>query len=237
MGYAVDFGNLTQDIVASYNVRVKGIETIVKDTRTSAKNTQDMIKRFHAENREMSAAQAKTLAAFMADLTQNVGGLLGGLHTEHEEMSAEQAEALTGFMADLTKNVGSLMKGFQKEHKNMSAALKASLDKNTKDIETFVKNKLQDFSNAHAEMSEGMKNHLAKYVANLVNGSKQLLGMFHKDREKMAAHWQAMSATLAQKRGVTPVEMDAQEEVKTVDEAVKKPAAGKAGTMGKGKKK
>ena len=118
----------------------------------------------------------------------------------------------------------------------MAASLKASLEKNTRDIETYVKNKLREFSDAHAEMSAELKKDLAKYVADIVNGTRERLGAFHDEREKMAAHWQAMAAVMAKKRGVEPVEVKAKSEVKTVEEAVAKPAARKGRKKGKGKK-
>ena len=197
MGIADDVKRLGEDIVASYDARVKAMGTIVKDTRNTLK----------------------------------------GFHAEHKEMSAKQAKDLAGFVADLTKNVGSMLKGFSAEHKDTAAALKASLEKNTRDIETYVKNKLQEFSDAHAEMSDELKKDLAKYVADIVKGTRELLGAFHDEREQMAAHWQAMAAVMARKRGVEPVEVEAGAEVKTVEEAVEKPAAGKGREKGKGKKK
>jgi Sec-independent protein translocase protein TatA len=190
MGIADDVKNLGEDIVASYNARVKAIGTIVNETRTLANNTHGMLKRFHAG---------------------------------HQEMSAKQAKDLADFMVDLTKNVGSLIKEFQKEHKNMAVSLKSSLAKNRRDIETYVKNKLQEFSAAQAEMSDELKKDLAKYVADIVNGTRELLGAFHDERERMGAHWQAMAATMAQKRGIKPVEAEAGADVKTVEKAVEKP--------------
>jgi hypothetical protein len=86
-------------------------------------------------------------------------------------------------------------------------------------------------------MSAELKKDLAKYVSDIVNGTRELLGAFHDEREKMASHWQAMAAVMAKKRGVEPVEVKAKSEVKTVEEAVEKPAAGKGRKKGKGKKK
>jgi len=189
VGIADDVKNLSEDIVTSYNARVKAIGAIVNDTRKTLK----------------------------------------GFHAEHQEMSAQQAKDLAGFVADLTKNVGSMLKGFRSEHKDMAASLKASLEKNTRDIEAYVKKKLQEFSDAHAEMSDELKKDLAKYVADIVKGTQELLGGFHGEREKMAAHWQAMAAVMAKKRGVGPVEVEAESEVKTVEEAVEKPKKGKPG--------
>jgi hypothetical protein len=162
--------------------------------------------------------------------------MLKGFNAEHKEMSAEQAKDLAGFAADLTKNVGSMLKGFSSEHKDMAASLKASLGKNTRDIETYVKNKLREFSDAHAEMSDEMKKGLAKYVADIVKGTQGLLAGFHRElagfhseREKMGAHWQAMAATMAKKRGIKPVEAEAGAEMKTVEEVVEKPKTRRPG--------
>jgi galactose-1-phosphate uridylyltransferase len=240
---AEDFGKLTSDIVTSYNVRIMGLETIADGTRALAKDTQGMLKRFHAEHQDMSARQAKALGGFMSGLKKNVSALLARFQSEHQGMSAEQAKALAGFMSGLTANLGKLMKKFQKEHQIMTAgldvdaaALKKSLAKSTLDLGTSVKHWLQEFSDAHAEMSEGLKKDLAKYVAELVNGTQGLLGEFLGDREKMAAHWQAMATTLARKRSAAPVKVAGARTVKTVKQAVRKPAARKAATKARGKK-
>jgi len=82
---------------------------------------------------------------------------------------------------------------------------------------------------------------LAKYVDDMVKATKKLmdeiqarqkernaqvadlLEAYKTEREKMAAHWQAMAAVMAKKRGVEPVEVEAGAEVKTVKEAIEKP--------------
>ncbi|MDP2830830.1 MAG: hypothetical protein Q8O02_01105, partial [Candidatus Omnitrophota bacterium] len=61
-----------------------------------------------------------------------------------------------------------------------------------------------------------------------------LLEAFNTEREKMAANWQAMAATMAKRRGGKPV-VSAGAEVKTVEEAVKEPKKGKKGKK-RGKK-
>jgi len=65
-----------------------------------------------------------------------------------------------------------------------------------KDIENYVAKKLKEFSDAHADMSEELKKELAKYVAGVVSETKKLLGGFTNEREKMAANWQALAATM-----------------------------------------
>jgi len=207
MGIADDVKNLGEDIVASYNVRVKAIGTIVKETRNTLKG-------FHAEHKEMSAKQAKDLAGFVADLTKNVANMIKGIQTEHKDMAA-------ALKASLEKGETDRLKTFK--------GMMGDIRKDINDIETYVKNKLQEFSDAHAEMSVELKKDLAKYVADIVKGTQELLGGFHGEREKMAAHWKAMAAVMAKKRGVKPVEAEVGAEVKTVEEAVEKPKKGKPG--------
>ena len=72
MGIAGDIKTLGEDIVASYDGRVKAIGTLVKDTH-------NMLKGFRTEHKEMSSKQAKSLADFVADLTKNVGTIIKGL--------------------------------------------------------------------------------------------------------------------------------------------------------------
>jgi hypothetical protein len=169
-----------------------------------------------------SNSRAKAIRVLKKDTHE----MLKGFNAGHKEMSANQAKALANFVADLTKNVGHMITTFQKEHKDMADALKVSLEKNTKDIETYVKNKLQEFSDAHADMSEELKKDLAEYVADIVKETKERLSAFKDEREKMAANWQAMAATMAKKRGKLIVEAGA--EVKTVEEVVEKPKKRKA---------
>ncbi|MEI6613429.1 MAG: hypothetical protein WCL37_00900 [Chrysiogenales bacterium] len=153
-------------------------------------------------------ARVKTMGTLVKE-TQNLARdthiMLDGFNLERKEMSARQARDLDKFMADLTKNVGGMIKGFSAEHKAMAASLKASLKENTREIETYVKSKLREFSAAHAEMSAELKKDLAQYVANIVNGTGELLTKFYGEREILGTHWQAMAAVMARKRGRMPI--------------------------------
>ncbi len=162
-------------------------------------------------------------------LAKNTHAMLKGFDAEHGKMSAEQSKDLVGFAADLTMDVGSMLKRYRSEHQDMAASLKASLEKNTEDIETYVKNKLREFSAAHAEMSDDLKKDLAKYVADIVKGTQKLLAGFRGERESMGAHWQAMAATMARKRGISPAETEEGAAAKAIEKAGEKPKRGKKG--------
>ncbi len=194
MGIASDIKTLGEDIVASYDSRVKAIGTLVKDTH-------QMLKGFDAEHKEM----------------------------------ADKLEA------DLAKGEEDRIKDFK--------PMMAGIQKEIKEIETYVAKKLKEFHGAHADMSEELKKELAKYVDDMVKATKKLMAdiqarqkerntevadlleAYKTEREKMAANWQALTVTMARRRGGKPVKVEAAAEVKTVEEAVKKPR--KKGKKGK----
>jgi len=183
MGIADDIKNLGEDIAGSYDMRVKAIGVLVKDTHK-------MLKGFRREHKEMA------------------GNLKGGL----EQGEADRLKAFKSMMADIQEGV--------------------------REIETYVENKLKEFSDAHAEMSGELKKELAKYVDDMVKATKRLmrdiqarqkernaevadlLEAFKTEREKMAANWQALTATMAKKRGIMP-EVEAEAKVRPVKEAIK----------------
>ena len=254
MSIAADFKVLGEDILASYDTRVKAIGTIVSDVSKTLKG-------FAADRRKMAAEQTKALADFVADLTKNVGTMLSRFRKEHKEMSGELSESLGNFVKDLTKNVGAMMRAITKAHKEMAENLESDLEKGEvdrlkafkammgdinkgiKDIETYVASKLKEFNNAHADMSEELKKELSKYVAGVVSETKKMLSGFADERENMAANWQALTVTMAKKRGGRPLEtrgkpvVSASEKVMTVGKALAEPKKRGRKKGGKRKKK
>lgn len=236
MGIATDVKKLGEDIIASYDMRVKAIGQLVKDTH-------QMLKGFHTEHEEMADELKAGLAKGEADRLR-----------DHKMLMA----SIQKFVSNVAKEVDAMIKRFYTEHKAMANALAEDLEKGETDrlraykammadirrgikqIETYVKKKLAEFSDAHAEMSEELKKELAKYVAGVVRETKQLLGEYADESEKMAANWQALSTTMARKRGGRSV-VSAGAEVATVKKTTAKRRKGKGKKRGrkkgKGKKK
>jgi len=221
MGIADSMKAITEDIIASYDVRVKALGDLVADTRKTLKG-------FASNRKKMSAEQAGNLADFVQNLSKSVGDMLKSFQKNHKQMSDAQAKSLADFVKGLANDVGSMLGGFQKDRGKMSKELKDKLAKEVKEIETYVKKRLKDFSNAHAEMSEALKKSLAKYVGEIVSGVKKLLGDYGSDMKKAKDDWKSMSATLAKKRGGKPVKVEAGGGVKIVEEVLKKKAKKKA---------
>jgi len=233
MGISDGIKNLGEDIVASYDSRVKAIGTLVKDTH-------QMLKGFDTEHKEMSEKLRADLAKGEEDRLK-----------VHKALMAD----IQKFVSNLAKEVADMIKRVQKEHKDMADKLEADLAKGEedrikvfnlmmanirkeiKDIETYVKNKLKEFDDAHADMSEELKKALAEYVDDMVAATNKLMGdiqkrqternaevadlleVFKTEREKMSAYWQALIATMAKKRGIRP-EVDVEVKARPVEEAI-----------------
>ncbi len=207
MSIAEDMKKLAEDIVASYDVRVEAIGALVKDTH-------QMLKGFNSKHKEMSAKLSADLAKFVNGLVKETAALVKKFQAEHKEMAEELGNSLATGETERLKVFKGMMSDIRKGIKD--------------NIDTYVANKLKEFTDAHADMSAELKKELAGYVANIVSGTGKLLSGYADEREKMAANWQDLVATMEKKRGGGPVKIQAGEAVKTVAEAVKKGKKGKS---------
>jgi Sec-independent protein translocase protein TatA len=214
MGIADSMKEITEDIITSYDVRVKAVGDLAADTRKTLEG-------FAKERKKMSKEQAKNLADFTGGLSKGVEDMLKEFQREHKQMSNEQAKSLADFVNNLIKDVGSMVNRFQRERSTMSKELKNKLAKEVKEIETYVKKRLKEFDGAHTEMSEALKMSLAKYAGDLAGSVKKLLGEYAADMKKAANAWQGMSKTLGRsKKGGTAIsKAEAKVKVRPVKEA------------------
>lgn len=229
MGIANDMKKLGEDIVASHDVRVKTIGTLVN-------NVHKTLKSCATDRKKMAIEQSKALGKFVSDLSKNVSNMINRIRKEHKEMADK-------LKADLAKGEAVLAKG-EADRLKAFRTMMAGIQEQIKEIETYVKNKLKEFSDTHADMSEELKKELATYVDDIVNATKKLMAdiqaqqkkrkeevadllaeandllkSFKTEREKMEANWRALTAKMAQRRGFKP-EVEAGVKVRPVKEAI-----------------
>jgi len=234
MGIASDIKTLGEDIVASYDGRIKAIGTLVKDTH-------QMLKGFQAEHKEMSGKLKDDLAKGEKDRLAGFKVMMAEIQKFVSDIvvdgTAKLMKQIQKEQKDRNEAVADLLEKFAKDHVAMAAELKKSLAQGEKD-------RLGDFKK--------MMNGVQKYVADVIKETDRLikeiqarqdernkevldlLQEFKIEREKMAANWQAIAATMDKRRGGRPV-VTASVKVETVKEAVKKPK--KKGKKGKKKGK
>jgi len=134
MGLADDMKILSEDIVASYGLRVKTIRELEKDTH-------DMLKGFQSEHKKMATDLKKTLAEGEADRLKETGNMMNQIRGEqkdrnkavadllekfakdHEDMAAELRETLAEGEADRLKETGNMMNQIRGEQKDRNKAV------------------------------------------------------------------------------------------------------------------
>jgi len=215
MAIANDIKKLGDNIIASYDTRIKAIGELVS-------NTHKTLNRFAVDRKKMSKEQARALTDFVADLTKNVGHMITGFQKDHKAMANDLKGNLKKGEADRTKAFKDMM---------------ANIQKDINDIETYIKNKLKEFSEAHSNMSEELKKDLAKYVSDIANSVKNLLGEYRSDIGQAKEAWMSMSSVMAKsKTGDIISRVEAGENVTTVEETLKIKSKGNAGKKRRKKK-
>ncbi len=233
MEIANSMRGITENIITSYDARVRALGDLVVDTRKTLKG-------FASDRKKMAREQAESLAHFTRGLSKSAEDMLKGFREDHQQMSEKQAKNLTDFIKDLTKDVSSMLSGFQKDRGKMSKELKNRLAKEVKEIETYIGKKLKEFDEAHAEMSEQQKKDLAKFISGMTSEVKMLLTGYRKDINSASHIWGGMASTLAKARrgGSVGMKVEAGENATTVEETVEKKDKGKKGRgKVKGKKR
>ena len=227
MRIAEDIKTLGEDIVASYDGRIKAIGTLVRDTH-------QMLKGFDAEHKQMSEKLRADLSKGDEDRLKNFKALMGEIKK---------------FVGGVVKETASLLKKLREEHNVMADELKHSLAKGETE-------RLKEFKALKAEIEKYVDD-VVKYVDDVVKTSKRLMDEIRKrqkerntqvadlleayktERERMATNWQNLVATMAKRRGGKQL-VSAGNEVKTVAEAIEaheKAKGTKSGREKRGKAK
>jgi len=215
MGVADDIKKLGEDIVASYDLRVKSIGELARDT-------QNMLKGFQGEQKKMAAELRRTLEQGEADRlkaseslkneiqaeqknrNKAVADLLEKFAKDHEDMAAELRRTLEQGEADRLKASESLKNEIQAEQKNRNKAVADLLEKFAKD---------------HEDVADELRKTLKEGEVVRLKEVLNLLQEFKTEREKMSANWQTLTVAMANKRGIKP-RVEAEVKVRPVEEAI-----------------
>jgi len=93
MGVGEDTIKLTEDILASYDLRVKEVRKLEKDT-------QSMLKEFQGVQKDMAAELKKTFKQAEADRMKAFGSLKNEIFAEQAKRNKEVADLLKEFSAE-----------------------------------------------------------------------------------------------------------------------------------------
>jgi hypothetical protein len=218
MGIADDIKNLGDDIVTSYDMRVKAIGQLVKDTNK-------MLKGFQSEHKKMASSLKADLAKGEQDRLKAFNSIMSDVKK---------------YVADMVEGTAKLMEGIRKEQEdrnNGTADLLAKFAKDHGVMANELRGSLKEGETARLNDFKTMMSGIQKYVDDVIKETKRLISeiqarqeernkgvldlleAFKTEREKMAANWQSMAATMANRRGIKP-EVEAEVKVRPVEEAI-----------------
>lgn len=127
MEIANSMKGITEDIISSYNVRIRAFADLVSDTQKTLEGFASERKNFASERKERSKEQAEMLSNFVEGLSKGTRDMMKGFRKDHKQMSEKQTKILTEFIKNLSGDVGSMLHGFQKGRVKMSKDLKGML--------------------------------------------------------------------------------------------------------------
>ncbi|MBI5182919.1 MAG: hypothetical protein HY999_00955 [Nitrospinae bacterium] len=241
MGIATDIKRLGEDIITSYDMRVKAMGERVKVVGELVRDTHNMVKGFQARDKErrdnlkayLTKSEEDRLKDFkitMDDLVrckEDRGKDLKIMIAEIKRFIVETRQANAKLMKqsreDRNKEVAELLERFAKDHEAMASELEKGLEKGERErlrdfgsMMSSIQKSIQDVINDTKGLIEGVREKLRnkKFLAFLED--------FKTEREKMAANWQKLSEEMYKRRGgkISRVKVEADEEVKTVEEVV-----------------
>ena len=172
MAIANDIEKLCEDIIGSYDVRIKALGQ-------SAADVKKTLKGFKIDRGKMKAEQAKELGDFVTGLTTDVGNMLGIFQSDHKVMADDLEKNFAKSKEERLKSEAERIKSFK--------AIMGGIQKDVRDIQTYVKKQLLEFNTAHSDMSEKQWKELSQFANQIANKTKNMLANFEKEHKAMAA--------------------------------------------------
>lgn len=124
MGIAEGMKSMTEDIIASYDMRIKAQDDLVTNTRKT-------LKRFAQERKKTSEEQTKDLVNFVGNLSKGVGNMLKGFQNDRITMSerlknrlAKERKEIKPYVKEMVSSVRNLLGEYRSDIRKASAAWK-----------------------------------------------------------------------------------------------------------------
>jgi len=169
---------IAQDIVASYETRIKVVKNIVEDTR---RLLQEFRERREKMNQELKEALAKHESLRKKDFDKMMGEILVTQATREDNIKATMADFQEQEMA-VVENLREMLK------KGESLRLKD------------FKKTLTKIKRAQEIREKESPGRVQEELTQMQSEVKGMLENFKTEREKVATEWKAMVALMAQKR-------------------------------------
>ena len=147
MEIAENMKNITENIIASKDVRMKAAGNLIADI-------QSMLEGSSSSRKKTSRNQKEALNIFMDTLSGKVKNLLKDFQKNRKHMGDAQAKNLAAFVRNLDKEVNTLLDSHRKEREGKFDDLKNKLTGEIDDIKIDVKKIINEANNLMSEYKD-----------------------------------------------------------------------------------
>lgn len=175
---ANDNFKIAKDIIASYEARIKVIQTIVEDTRR-------LLEEFKQKREKMAEELREVLAKFQSLRKKDFNKMMEDVLTTQKEREENVKQMLADFQEQEMAVVGNLREMLKRGEKLRLKDFKKTLAKIREEQEVRQK-----------ESSGQIQEEIVRMQAEV----HQMLENFKKERELVASDWKKMTALLSKKR-------------------------------------
>lgn len=217
MGIAEDMRVLVQNIIDSYEMRVKTVGRLVKQAN-------ELLKSFHAEQEELASKLRDNLAKGECLRKKDFDLMMEGIRAQRKKREKEVAEVLERFQREEEEMIAELRKiitSGERTRLEEFKVLKENILARQREREESVREVLRNFHLEQEELGAGLKKLLSKNESVRIRDFKamikairvqqkeresevgEMLEDFRRVREEVSAEWQRLASSMERRRGLT----------------------------------
>lgn len=217
MGIAEDMRVLVQNIIDSYEMRVRTVGRLVKQAN-------ELLKSFHAEQEELASKLRDNLAKGECLRKKDFDLMMEGIRAQRKKREKEVAEVLERFQREEEEMIAELRKiitSGERTRLEEFKVLKENILARQREREESVREVLRNFHLEQEELGAGLKKLLSKNESVRIRDFKamikairvqqkeresevgEMLEDFRRVREEVSAEWQRLASSMERRRGLT----------------------------------
>lgn len=217
MGIAEAMLVLVQNIIDSYEMRVKTVDRLVKQAN-------ELLKSFHAEQEELASKLRDNLAKGECLRKKDFDLMMEDIRAQRKKREKEAAEVLERFQREEEEMIAELRKIIKSgEHTRLEKfkTMKESILARQKEREERVREVLRNFHLEQEELGAGLRRLLSKNESVRIRDFKamikairvqqkereseagEMLEDFRRVREEVSAEWRKLESSMERRRGLT----------------------------------
>jgi len=216
MGIADDMKRVAKEIVSSYESRISAVGTIID-------NTHQILEDFKNKRNEMSNQLKETLATGESLRKKDFDNMMKDILARQDEREKQVKELLKTYLEE-QRDMAVALKNALAEGESIRISdfktMLQDIQARQKEREEEISKMLKDFREEHEEMAQNLRSLLDKGERSRIEDfkemlkgirtrqkereeeTKRMLEGYQKEHKEMAAQWQKLALTMAERRAI-----------------------------------